>query len=97
MAKKIFCDVCGNEMTYDEVPSHLKGQSTVVQVNGDGNRKLQFDVQVKIVPENAGNGEHIDVCGNCRYYLLDRLDGRPTQERDSSYSDAQAANTKPVK
>lgn len=68
MAKKIFCDVCGDEMTYEQVPPHLKGQDVPVRVKGH-----EGDL------ENVGNGEHVDVdvCGDCRAFLLDKLDTRP--------------------
>ena len=84
MAKKIFCDVCGNEMSYEDIQPYLKGQSTIVDVVGDGNRKLQFDVHVKIMPEGVGNGEHVDCCGSCRLFLLDKLDRRSLDEMESS-------------
>lgn len=91
MAKKIFCDVCGNEMLYEDIQPYLKGQSTIVNVVGDGNRKLQFDVHVKVVPEGVGNGEHVDICGSCRLFLLDKLDRRSLEEMESSRADVQAS------
>ena len=97
MAKKIFCDVCGDEMSYEDVPAYLKGQSTVINVEGSGGRKLQFDVHVKVVPENVGNGEHVDICGGCRLFLLDRLDRRTLAEMESSRDDAVAANQRETK
>lgn len=79
MAKKIFCDVCGGEMTYEQVPPHLKGQDVPVIVKGHEDT-LTFSVHVKVTPENVGNGEHVDVCGDCRAYLLDKLDTRPKEQ-----------------
>lgn len=79
MAKKIFCDVCGEEMTYDAVPQYLKGQDEVLHIRG-AHAELEFSVHVKVTPENVGNGEHVDVCGDCRAYLLDKLDTRPKEQ-----------------
>lgn len=92
MAKKIFCDICGNEMDYSEIADHLKNQLVPVVVKGRGNKTLQFEVAVRVSPVGVTNGEHVDVCGECRAYLLDRLDVRPQSERENSYADAQAAN-----
>lgn len=76
MAKKIFCDVCGDEMAYEAVPPYLKGQDVPVRVKGhDGD--LEFSVHVKVIPEGVANGQHVDVCGDCRAHLLDKLDMRP--------------------
>lgn len=77
MAKKIFCDVCGDEMTYDAVPTYLKHSCASVKVKGQENRELEFSVAVNISPVGIGNGEHVDICGDCRAYLLDKLDVRP--------------------
>ena len=97
MAKKIFCDVCGNEMTYGEVPGYLLGKEAVLNVEGSGGRKLQFSVAVKVEPEGVGNGEHVDICGSCRLFLLDRMDRRTLDEMQSSRDDAVAANQREAK
>lgn len=94
MAKKIFCDVCGDEMDYVDIADHLKAQPVPVVVNGHGNKTLQFEVAVRVQPVGVANGEHVDICGSCRAYLLDRLDVRSENERVNSYADAQAANKK---
>lgn len=90
MAKKIFCDVCGNEMTYEEIQPHLKAEPVEVNVVGDGNKKLKFEVAVRIQAKNE-NGGHVDVCQLCRHFILDKLDVRAQSERESSFSDAEAS------
>lgn len=97
MAKKIFCDVCGDEMTYGEVPGYLLGKEAVLNVEDSGGRKLQFSVAVKVESVGVGNGEHVDICGSCRLFLLDRMDRRTLEEMESSRNDAEAANKREVK
>lgn len=97
MAKKIFCDVCGNEMTYGEVPGYLLGKEAVLNVEGSGGCKLKFIVAVKVEPVEVGNGEHVDICGGCRLFLLDRMDRRTLEEMESSRGDAMAANQRETK
>ena len=92
MAKKIFCDVCGDEMDYAKVAEHLKAQPALVAVKGHGNKTLKFEVAVRIQPVDVPNGDHVDICGSCRAYLLDRLDNRSENERENSWSDAKAAS-----
>lgn len=76
MAKKIFCDVCGDEMDYADVQPHLKGESVEVAVRSHDNKGLKFLVATIIKSQN-GNGEHTDICNGCRHGLLSRLDNRP--------------------
>lgn len=92
MVKKIFCDVCGDEMDYAKVAEHLKAQPVLVNVKGCGNKTLKFEVAVRVQPVDVPNGEHVDICGSCRAYLLDRLDVRTESELESGRADAQAAN-----
>lgn len=90
MAKKIFCDVCGNEMRYEDVQPHLKAEAAEVQVVGDGNKKLKFEVSVRIAAKND-NGGHTDVCQSCRHFILDKLDVRSDDERTDSFNDVKAS------
>lgn len=90
MAKKIFCGVCGNEMRYEEIQLHLKAESVEVNVVGDGNKKLKFEVAVRITAKNY-NGGRIDVCQSCWHFVLDKLDARSDDERENSLSDARAS------
>lgn len=75
--KKIFCDLCGNEMNYAEMPKYLKEGDYLSVTTTDG-IKLDVSVCVGFEIDNVPNGVHIDVCHNCRASLLDRLDIRPT-------------------
>lgn len=76
MAKKIFCDVCGDEMDYASVQPHLKADPVEVSVRGHENKPLKFEVAVRIQPKNE-NGGHVDVCNDCRLHILGKLDTRP--------------------
>lgn len=89
MAKKIFCDVCGGEMVYANMAQYLKAQPELVTVQGCGNKTLKFEVAVRIMPTDVANGEHVDICGSCSAYLLDRLDVRTEGEREVSWADVQ--------
>jgi hypothetical protein len=76
MSKRIFCDLCGEQMSYGDIDGHLRGEPTVVDAVGHEKRPLRFTVSVTI-DSHKNNGEHIDLCGDCRYYVLDKLDNRP--------------------
>lgn len=73
MAKKTFCDGCGDEMSYSETQPLLKGDTVTASFNGHEGRYLKFEVSVKFVPMSVRNGEHIDFCGACRLHLLKKI------------------------
>ena len=79
--KKIFCDVCGNEMDYpggsNQPIQHLFGKDSEISVVGQGNKPYHFKLHVKLDVD----GTHVDVCADCRLFLLNKLDPRTVEEQ----------------
>lgn len=83
MAKKFFCDGCGDEMDYEAIRPHLKGNEVTVDFNAHEGRRLKFEVSVKFQCMNVRNGEHIDLCNDCRIHLLKKITpqlGEPNEQ-----------------
>lgn len=88
MSKKIICDVCGNEMLYADGPGYLGGTSSYVYVLGNGNRKLRFEVAIKM--KAAVDQDEIDVCHDCQDYVITKLLSNKSQEliNEETHNDA---------
>lgn len=74
--KKTFCDLCGNWMEYSGIPHYVKGSGDVVNVKTTEGIPLEVRVSVKFEILEVPNGEHIDICHECRMKMLDKLDIR---------------------
>lgn len=77
--KKIFCDVCGDEFAYGKTPDLARVTAGVYDVDVQGcNGKLTFTVEVDISHrQEPGVSTHVDVCNDCQWHILDKLDNRP--------------------
>ncbi len=65
MSKKIFCDICGTEMSYVDIPEYLRAESETIKIEGT-QRTINFDIAVRMIPTAPRSGEHIDCCYYCR-------------------------------
>ena len=74
--KKTFCDVCGAEFSYEEKEYRDTAGTKTFTLIGQENKKIAVKVRLDIEAENL-NGEHIDICGDCRLYIANKLDTRP--------------------
>lgn len=76
--KKIFCDCCEKEFTYQ--PTLVMGKQMSVAfprgISFTGMRPIEVEIDVIIKPVNVPNGEHVDICQSCRWLMLDRFDPR---------------------
>ncbi len=71
MAKKIFCDVCGGEMTYQAIPVIFLGNDvhrTEVYFR-DPHLDKFAEVQINFFFPRSED-DHTDVCGGCRHDIL---------------------------
>jgi len=73
MAKKFFCDGCGDEMNYSSIRPHLKGNEVTTDLKAHGGRHLKFEVSIKFLCTNPKDGEHVDLCEDCRIHLLRKI------------------------
>lgn len=72
--KKIFCDCCAKEMTYDNMGA-VSGQKVGNLMDRHGGGYVNAPITITF-DARAANGEHIDICRNCRWDALDKLDPR---------------------
>lgn len=79
--KKTFCDLCGSGMEYSGIPHYVKGTGDMVKEYTTEGIPIEIKVSVKFEVLEAPNGEHIDICHECRMKMLDKLDIRPKPER----------------
>jgi hypothetical protein len=82
--KKIFCDCCGKEFQYNEETAVTSGveQETQIQMIGSKlmqKRNMDFSINIQLHPVKGqlGNGDHIDICADCRWRAVNSLDHRP--------------------
>jgi hypothetical protein len=80
--KKTFCDSCGDEFDYKDITmSAVNGVPRQVKLPAAESmlprREMAFMVHIRIEPDQVNNGEHIDICGGCRWKMLDELYSRP--------------------
>lgn len=79
--KRIFCDCCGEEFTYKDdgvVSTNNSNQDSIREVVISGKvARITLAVRLNVEPVRAINGSHIDICGLCRWQVIDQLDPRP--------------------
>lgn len=88
--KKTYCDCCGDEMEHGVEFRKVNGANTTVRLSGK-DALLEAEVNINFVsmrgiagpphdkPSAQTNGIHLDVCINCRWKLIDKLDTRPKE------------------
>jgi hypothetical protein len=74
--KRIFCDCCGKEMQYGEGTARLSGKTEEVALQA-GRSLLAVEVTIDVVPVKVHNGGHIDICEDCRWTAVWKVDKRP--------------------
>lgn len=75
MAKKIFCDICG-----DEIPGHDRNRLTfTAALEGKGPASRRSFVVVEFYNSNKKNDLREDVCRNCMWTALERSNPLPNE------------------
>lgn len=78
--KKTFCDCCGNEMPQgDPLIKAFRGPKPTVTMGND----VTVTVDLSVDPIRR-NGEHVDICGNCSWLAIDRIDPRPKAAQEAT-------------
>lgn len=89
MSKKIFCDSCGDEFDYKSILVESANHNPREVKRGrfvSGARPIAVEVIISVRPlepteKEHGyrhmNEEHFDLCGKCRWDLVDTQDPRP--------------------
>jgi hypothetical protein len=81
--KKIFCDCCGSEFKYDDQLAAVNGKPNSARAGGT--QQSGWDVvadlaisftKVRVAGTTSGS-DHVDLCGECRWKMIDKLDPRP--------------------
>lgn len=75
--KKVFCDICGEEMDYATMPNFIRGKQEQVTVLSVNHEKINVSLCVKVDEAYDKNGSHTDVCTDCRMSALSMLNKRP--------------------
>lgn len=91
MAQYTICDICGAEINHKNTDAHLLNKPSLTSVPP----KKGF-VKVSVLFEPTPHGDIKDICGSCRYFLLDMLDLREDDKRASDREDARATPQKPT-
>lgn len=74
--KRIFCDCCGKEMTYEGMGAVNGNKVSAALPNV---RHIAVTIEFDI---RQGNGMHTDICRDCRWSIIDSLDPRPKVEAE---------------
>lgn len=70
--KKIFCDCCGKEFEHRNTSINAEERRVCIG-------SVSVKVRVQVTPyhcHGSGSGQHIDLCDNCGWLAVDKLDPR---------------------
>lgn len=78
--KKTFCDCCGEEIDYESKTQNVLGKNDVEYIMANpepvGINPGRFQIIVSVTPLNRQTGKHVDVCGECVWFMLNKMDPR---------------------
>jgi hypothetical protein len=81
--KRIFCDCCGGEFKYDEQHRIVNGKSNDMRVGHKTNLDIVGELEITFsklrIAGTVADGQHVDLCTDCRWKAIDRLDTRPKE------------------
>lgn len=84
--KKIFCDCCGAQFDYGDAAvktaSYIAANLKWPRVMGGA--KIEVEVVISVQPISNSNGGHLDLCGICRWKIIDSVDPRPLTAADAT-------------
>lgn len=91
--KRVFCDSCGKEFAYDSVHGKVNGSATAFSfpINRENELSYTFThvkgvMKITFEFDRIPNGAHIDICVDCRWAAIDKLDPRPHKAPDEKYT-----------